>query len=205
MKKFEISKEDLRYNLNLINEKLSGKSEIIAVVKANGMGLDLVKYSKFLESEGINFFGVSDYKDAITLRQNGIDKKILLMSEVSNDDELTDLIKNNIILTIGNLEEKEKIKKISSGLEKRAVVHVKIDTGFARYGFLYDDYEKIFEAVKSDENLKITGCFTHFSDPSNKNWTNIQFSRFKNLIPKIKEINNEIKFHCASTTRFLTL
>ena len=56
MKKLEVKKEDLIYNLNLIKDKLSGKSEILAVVKANGMGLGLVDYTKFLIEEGINFF-----------------------------------------------------------------------------------------------------------------------------------------------------
>ncbi len=135
MKKFEISKDDLRYNLNLISEKLSGKAEIIAVVKVNGMGLDLVKYTKFLIEEGINYFGVSDPRDAIILRQNGIDKNILLMSEVINIDELTDLIKNDIILTIGSLEEKKKISEISLELGKITKAHIKIDTGFARFRF----------------------------------------------------------------------
>lgn len=55
MKKLEVSKEDLKHNLNLIKNRLAGKSEIIAVVKANGMGLDLVEYSNFLISEGIKY------------------------------------------------------------------------------------------------------------------------------------------------------
>ncbi len=203
MKKVEISKDDLRYNLKYIKERLNGKSDLIVVVKINGMGMDLVKYTKFLSGEGVNFFAVANSYDAITLRKNGIDKKILLMSEVINKQELTDLIKNDIILTIGNLEEKQLIQEIAKSLEKSVEAHIKIDTGFARYGFLYNDKD-ILEAVKPTENLKITGCFTHFSDPSDKNWTNIQFSRFKNLIPKIKEINSEVKFHCCASTTFLS-
>lgn len=133
MKILEIKKEDLKYNLNLIKDKLSGKSNIIAVVKANGMGLDLVKYTKFLVSEGISFFGVANTFEAITLRENNVDKEILMMSEVVNTDELKSLIKNDIILTIGSLEEKEKIQNIAKELNKSVKIHVKIDTGFARY------------------------------------------------------------------------
>ena len=135
MKILEISKQDLKYNLNLIKNRIAGKTEIIGVVKANGMGLDLVKYTKFLAKEGINFFAVSNTCDAITLRENGITEKILMMSEVINEDELTDLIKHDIILTIGSLEEKEKIEVISNNLNKKVEAHIKIDTGFARYRF----------------------------------------------------------------------
>ena len=180
MKKLEVSKEDLRYNLNLIKNRLSGKAEIIAVVKANGMGLDLVKYTEFLVQEGIKFFAVSNTLDAVILRDNGINEKILMLSEVINEYELTDLIKRDIILTIGSLEEKEKIESLAKKLNKKVEAHIKIDTGFARYGFLYND-EKIFKAVKSTENINVTGCFTHFSKALDEKWTRIQFSRFKNF------------------------
>lgn len=133
MKKLEIKKEDLKNNLNLIKNKIAGKTEIIAVVKANGMGLDLVEYAKFLIEEGISFLGVANFSEAICLRNHKITQKILMMSEVVNQDELTELIKNDIILTIGNLQEKEKIEEISKELNKKTQVHLKIDTGFARY------------------------------------------------------------------------
>lgn len=133
MKRLEVNKDDLRHNLNLIKNKLSGKSEIMAIVKANGMGLDLIKYTNFLIEEGVNFFGVSNSFEAIALRENDIDKDILMMSEVINKAELTELIKNDIILTIGNLEEKKQIEELAKSLEKSVKVNVKIDTGFARF------------------------------------------------------------------------
>ncbi len=206
MRVLEIKKEDLKYNLNLIKDKLSGSNTgIIAVVKGNGMGLDLIEYSKFLIDQGINFLGVSTPEDAITLRKNDINVDILLMSETGDSEELEELIKNDIILTIGNLKEKEKIENISKELKKVVKAHVKIDTGFARFGFLYNDFENIFKAVKTTENIQIEGCFTHFSKPIDEKWTRLQFDRFKNLIPKIKEINDNIKFHCCSSTRFLVI
>lgn len=202
MKKLEIKKEDLIYNLNLIKEKLSGKSEILAVVKANGMGLGLVEYTKFLIEQGINFFGVANSSEAITLRDNGINQEILMMSEIINKDELTELIQKDVILTIGSLEEKQIIEELAKNLNKLAKVHIKIDTGFARFGFVYKD-SKILEAVKSTDNIKVLGCFTHFSKPIDENWTRIQFSRFTNWIEKIKEVNPDIKFHVCGSTAFL--
>ena len=73
---------------------------------------------------------------------------------------------------------------------------------FQDIGFIYND-EDIFGAAKSSENVKIIGAFTHFSKPIDEKWTRVQFSRFKNLISKIKEINPDIKFHCCGSTAFL--
>ena len=62
MKKLEISSQDIIYNLNQIRRIISSENkntEIIAVVKANGMGLDLVKYSKLLIQNGIMTLAVT--------------------------------------------------------------------------------------------------------------------------------------------------
>ena len=202
MKKLAVRKEDLKYNLNLIKNKLSEKAGIIAVVKANGMGLDLVQYTKFLVEEGIDFFGVANTNEAIMLRQSGIYKKILMLSEVINPEEIEQLIINHVILTVGTLEEKKIIEGIARRLNQQARVHIKIDTGFARFGFLYSD-EKILEAVQNTEYITVTGWFTHFSKPIDEKWTRLQFSRFKDNMDKIKEINPEVKFHCCGSTGFL--
>jgi len=214
LKKLEVKKEDLIWNLNLIRNKINVEAstgrhgdqwsplQIVAVVKANGMGLGLVEYTRFLIEQGISFFAVATPEEALQLRKAGIDKDILMMSEVVNQDELTALIENDIILTIGSLEERQKVEEKALELRKQARAHIKIDTGFSRYGFLWND-EDLFKAVKSSDNIKVEGCFTHFSKALDETWTLHQFTRFKNLIPDIKRINPEIKLHCCNSTAFL--
>jgi len=117
------------------------------------MGLDLVEYSKFLVENGIETLGVANVYEAVTLRENGIKCNILMLSEVYSEEEIDTLIKQDVILTIGSLLEKKKIEEISKKLDKIAQAHIKIDTGFARYGFIYNN-DEIFEAVKDTDNLK---------------------------------------------------
>ena len=76
MKQLEIKKEDLTHNINKIKELVEERTQkenrpckIIAVVKGNGYGMDLVKYVQFLIENGINFFAVSTVEEAIELRQ----------------------------------------------------------------------------------------------------------------------------------------
>lgn len=204
MKVLEINQNDLKYNLEQIKKHIdNSKTKIIAVVKANGMGLDLIKYSKFLIENGIETLAVANTYEAINLREEGITSEILMLSEVYSEDELENLIDNDIVLTIGNLEEKNKIENIAKSKGKCVQAHLKVDTGFARFGFVYSDEDKILEAVESSENLKITGVYTHFSKPIDKKWTYIQFERFKALIPKIKNINENVIFHCSSSTAMI--
>lgn len=135
MKKVEINKSDLEKNIEIIkkianidNEK---KTEIIAVVKANGMGLGLVEYSKFLINNGINILAVAVTEEAIALRKANIENDILMLSPVIEKKELQLLIENDITLTIGSLEEAKLVEALSKHLQKDTKVHIKIDTGFA--------------------------------------------------------------------------
>ena len=201
MKKLEISQKDLRYNLNLIKEKIdSSKTKMIAVVKGNGMGLDLIEYSKFLINNGVQILAVADVQEAVILRRAGIEEDILMLSEVYSNEDIEILLDNNIILTIGNLEERESINTLASEKNVIAKAHLKIDTGFGRYGFIYTNEDDIIEATKNTENLQVTGMFTHFSKAIDSKWTHIQFERFTNIMNKVNVINKEIIFHVSNST-----
>lgn len=213
MKKLVINKNDLLNNLNIIKSKIGNDTKIIGVVKANGMGLDLIKYSEFLIENGIEILAVATVEEAIALRQVGINKDILMLSEVILEEELELLIKNDIILTIGSLEERDIIERLAKESQKQVKAHVKVDTGFARYGFLYTESNEILEAVKSNNNLQIIGMYTHFSKAIDEKWTRLQFKRFEKCMKLVKDSftqNNSIEeykdkfiFHCSSTTAVL--
>ena len=209
MNKLVIIKKDLQNNIEtikkMINSKQDKKADLIAVVKANGMGLDLIQYTKFLSKNGIKKFAVATLEEAIKLRVDAkITDEILMMTPTSNEDEVKLLIKNNIILTVGALNELEVIKKVSKSLTKTASINLKIDTGFGRYGFLYSDETNILNVFKNKGNVEILGTFTHFSKCTDEQWTRTQFDRFVKCINLIKEKGyNPGLTHCASSTAFL--
>ena len=204
MKILEISRKDLKYNLNLLKNKLdSNKTKIIGVVKGNGMGLGLIQYSNFLLDNGIDILAVATVDEALELRKNNINCEILMLSEVINNNELIELIKNDIILTVGTLEEKNLIQEIARNQNKIVKVHIKIDTGFGRYGFLYNNLDNIMNVVIDTENVKVQGVYTHFSKAIDEKWTKLQFNRFHKLMNKIKEEHKNLIFHCSNSTAFL--
>ncbi len=208
MKLLEINKENLLNNLNTVKEKiLNTKSDtkIIAVVKANGMGLGLIEYSKFLIENGITILAVATCEEAIRLRKENIKEEILMLSPTIVKKELQLLIENDITLTIGSLEELKLIEEILEDTEKENVnVHIKIDTGFGRYGFLYTNKEEILEIFKENERVNIEGIYTHFSNPINEKWTRIQFNRFMDVVSYINEQGYEPNIlHCSASTAFL--
>lgn len=204
MKKVEISKSDLKNNLDIIKSKLSAENKIIAVVKANGMGLGLVEYSKFLIDNQVDILAVANSYEAIKLRENEVKSPILMLTPVNEYNELKELINKNIILTVDNKNNISLIESIANELNRKVEVHVKIDTGFARYGFLYDDIKNIIDSISNLNMIQIKGVYTHFSNPKDEKWTKLQFSRFLNVIEELSKnnITFEIK-HCCASTAFL--
>ena len=137
-----IEKEDLKHNIEQVKKFVTktGKDDkgnpvkIIAVVKGNGMGLGLVEYSKFLVNNGIDFLAVANLEEALALRQAGIQEEILMLTPIAKEKEMERLIENEITLTISSKEQIEIAEKIAQSQEKDAKAHIKIDTGFCRYG-----------------------------------------------------------------------
>ena len=217
MKVLEIYKDNLKHNINLIKKKIEIETpgvKIYAVVKSNGVGLDLVKYTNFLIENGIKSLAVACFEEAKKLREADVKEEVLMLSPIIDKKELQFLIQNDITLTIGSLEElkilKEVIEKINleknkKEENKRVKIHIKIDTGFGRYGFLYTDLVGILSSFKMiDENIEIEGLYTHFSNAVDEKWTNLQYKRFVEVIDFLKSNGYEPKYlHCSASTAFI--
>ena len=148
----------MRFIKNQVN---TDKYTIIGVVKGNGYGLGLEEYSNFLIENGIKMLAVATTKEALELRNINHEIDILDMSSTSIVSELEALVENHIIITIGSTECAKIINKMAEeGKSIRA--HIKVDTGFGRYGFL--DKDEMISTIKSlHENVKVEGIFSHFA------------------------------------------
>lgn len=212
MKSLVIEKKDVIHNIEIIQNmaKRNGKSdtgrdyEIIAVVKGNGYGLGLIEFSRLLVEHGIKTLAVSTAEEALKLKEEKIKADVILLASICDEKEVQELIQNDVILTIGS----NKAAEIANNLvkENKVKVHIKIDTGFGRYGFLYNQEKEIIDAYTKFQNLEIVGTFSHFSQSYAKNekYTNLQFERFMKVIEMLKmnDINPGL-LHICNSTAFL--
>lgn len=209
MKALVVEKENLKHNLKIITDiinKDEKKPKLIAVVKGNGYGLGLVEYTKFLIDNGVEFFAVATVEEAVKLKEAGIKQDILMMSSTAVKEDVEILIKNSVILTVGSKEAGETVEEVAQKLQTKARVHLKIDTGFGRYGFIYSQKEEMVRAIKTWKNIKIEGAFSHFSIAffGDGKESREQYERFIQCIKELR--NNGIKaemLHMCNSSAFL--
>ena len=99
------------------------------------------------------------------------------MSSTAIKEDIELLIKNKIILTVGSKEAGETIGEIAKNINKKVRVHLKIDTGFGRYGFIYSQKDEMVKTIKNGKTFKLKGYFhtfqLHFMEMEKKQENNM--------------------------------
>ena len=193
MKYLEIKKDDLIFNIQKLKEHCA-PAKIIAVLKGNAYGLDMVKMGHTLLENGVDLFAVSELSEAFTLRNAGFENEIILLTPTNNVDEAKVIVDNKITATVASYENARVLNSIGLPVD----VHIKIDTGFGRYGFYNHE---LSEELKSFENLTYKGVFSHFSNSfGEEGYSKKQFARFEDAVAKLEQmgINPQLKHICNS-------
>lgn len=204
----EIDLDAIGHNITEIKKKLKPTTRLLAIVKADGYGHGAVEVSKICLYKGADSLGVATCDEGMELRNAGIEVPILILSKTV-EAQLEEVIRGGLTQTVYTLEMAQELSKKAQELNKTALVHIKIDTGMSRIGFLpteesLEEIEKIFNM----DNIRVTGVFTHFStaDEADKSFTNTQFERFKYITDAIKSRgHNDIICHCANSAAILDM
>lgn len=205
----EIDIDALKHNIEVIKKHVAPGAEIMGVVKADACGHGAVSVAKELLKEGVNFFAVSMLDEAVELRNAGIQSPILILSD--NEPECAEtIVELDIRQGVYSVETAQKLSDAAVKIGKTAIIHIKIDSGMGRVGFLPDAAPDMVEVISKMPNMEIEGIFTHFavadeySEESNK-YTQKQYNDFYNACERIKNekhINIPIR-HAANSAAIL--
>ncbi|MGU8401318.1 alanine racemase [Clostridium perfringens] len=174
----EIDLDIIANNMKEIRN-LVGEKEIIAVVKANAYGHGALDIASTLLENGASRLAVAIITEADELRDAGITAPIMILG-YTPINFAENLINNEIEQTVYDVEYAKELSDFALKLGKKAKVHIAIDTGMGRIGFLPNEegLNKVLE-ICSLPGVEVIGLFTHFStsDEKDKTYTYEQFSK----------------------------
>lgn len=204
----EINLNNIKHNFHTLKNTLKSDTKVCCVVKADAYGHGAVEVAKMLQQENADYFSVARFEEAIELRNNSIHTPILCMGYISECD-IEEAIHRYIGITVYSYEMAKIINQKAGKLGKKASVHIKIDTGMSRLGFLTDD-NSINDILKLSklQNLNLDGIYTHFAtaDETNKEETFLQLERYKKVINALEKDNINIQFkHVSNTAAIIDL
>lgn len=187
----EIDLSALRHNFRLIQATIADDTEILAVVKADAYGHGFMDVSRELEALGVNAFGVAFLAEGIQLRKSGIDKPVLLLGGVYPGQERK-CIGYNLSTTVFSLEQLISLNQAAKKLFRKALVHLKIDTGMGRLGIDYTEVPRFLSELKKLPHIHLEGVVSHFAtadelDESGTAFTALQAERFTAALAGIRE------------------
>ena len=184
----EIDLDAIAYNTRNIKQ-LIGHKDLIAVVKANCYGHGVIDIIPTLLENGVSRFAVAMISEALEIRENNITAPVMILgfTPLYLGEEL---INNDIEQTVYDLDYARELSKIALSLNKKAKIHIAMDTGMGRIGFLpneksIDDITEIY----SLEGIDVVGIFTHFStsDEKDKEYSHQQFTKMMSVIDELEK------------------
>jgi alanine racemase len=169
----------LRENFRQIKKKVGPKVKILSMVKANAYGHGAPAVAKALAAEGSDAFGVATVEEGIELRQAGIRQPIIVLAGVYLE-QLDLFLQNDLIPVLHELETLRALEKTLAGQGMTLPIHMEIDTGMGRIGFLDSQINDWLPEMDKLKALKLEGVFSHFSDgeTANEAYTENQLKNF---------------------------
>ena len=173
----EINLDSITHNLNYYKEKIGTNTKIMVMVKAFAYGSGSTDVAQLLKFHHVDYLAVAYIDEGITLRQNGITLPIMVMNPaVEGFDKMVSFDLEPEIYSPSIFK-----KFIELNDSKKVKIHLKLDTGMHRLGFVEDDLETLISQLVENPNIEVATIFSHLvgaDDASHNEFSKLQYERF---------------------------
>lgn len=187
--RLELNLKNCLGNYRYFRSRLKPETKLLVLVKANAYGHGAVEFASMMQNAGADYLAVAHPIEGIELRRAGISLPILVLT--SGTDFFNEIIENRLEPGIPNLCT---LKSFSEVLKEKGLknypVHIKLDTGMHRLGFMTEELEELAGFLKNCESVKTVSIYSHLAaaeDPGQDSFTLGQIEMFKKNSALISE------------------
>ena len=167
---------------NIAHLKATSKTALMAVVKADAYGHGLLGVGLSAEKAGADWLGVALLEEAITLRTHGVRIPILAWL-VSPGADFKSALEHDIDIAVASIAAFKEIAQ----LQNKPRIHIELDTGMTRGGFL-DEWQEFL--LQDFSTVNVVGVFSHFAraDEPDEKQNEEQLERFNTMVADLEKI-----------------
>ena len=205
----EIDLNKIEKNYDICRSMLRDGVKMMGVIKADGYGHGAVAYAEIFSKKGCEWFAVSNLDEALQLRAAGIETPILILG-FTPAEKAGELAFNHIAQAVYNSEYAAALSQNAVEQGVQVNVHMKVDTGMSRIGFLYQDSEDDAATIDEIENacklpgLYAQGIFQHFAvadcGEQGEVYTRLQYDLFLDVVRRLQKRGIDFElYHCCNS------
>lgn len=176
-----------RDNYRYFRSLIEPSTKLLVLVKANAYGHGAVEFASMMQKEGADYLAVAYPVEGMELRRSGISLPILVLT--AGTDYFNEIIDYRLEPGIPNMYA---LKALCAILEQRGItgfpVHIKLDTGMHRLGFMTSELAELTEFLKICKNVRVKSIYSHLAaaeDPESDDFTLGQIGMFEDNTAKI--------------------
>lgn len=179
----ELSMSGMLHNYRYFRSKLKPETKLLILVKANSYGHGSVEFAKQMEAAGADYFGVATPWEGIELKQNGIEKPILVLT--TGTESYPEIIRYGLEPGMPTVEALTLfVQELRKEGIKEYPVHIKLDTGMHRLGFMEKELPALKEFLAKTPEIKVKSIYSHLAaadEPQHDEFTRGQIALYKKM------------------------
>lgn len=197
----EVNLDALIRNLNYYRSLIKPTTKMMAMVKASSYGAGKVEIASILQFNHVDYLTVAYSDEGVELRRNGITLPIMVMNP--EEESFDDIIRYHLepdIYSFRIFKSFSDTAALFCTHGEKVPVHVELDTGMHRLGFMKNDLDEVVKAFSSSDSvLQVRSIFSHLAcadDPEMDDFTHGQINRFRAWSSYIKEGLHQPEIMC---------
>ncbi|HLC29804.1 MAG TPA: alanine racemase [Dehalococcoidia bacterium] len=184
----EVDLDAIAHNVRQVQRRIGPRSQVMGVVKANAYGHGAVAVARAALEAGATHLGVACVDEGAQLRKAGLKAPIVVLGYLP-PWEATQAVQYSLTPTVTTQETALALARAAQEADTHVPVHVKVDTGMARFGLPPQEVEGFVAFLQTLSGLSLEGLYTHFAtaDEADKTYTRQQYRAFLGVAERLPQ------------------